>query len=481
MASTAQNTIYLFISHIYQKLIAFIYFLLLARYLTVENFGKLAFVLSFVGIFSILIDFGLGPVLTREIARDKEKTKEYLGNILGFKLFSSIITFALVIFIINILNYSFIIKNLIYLAGFSMIFSSFTGSFLQTLRGFFNFKYEAIGMMIHQTVVLIIGIILMSLGAGVVLMLMPYIFGQLVYLVISLAFLKRKICFFPRFIFNWQIIKKLLKGSFPFFIAGAFTALYINIDTVILSNLTNDQFVGLYSVAKKLPNALLVLIPAVFSGAIYPVLSRHFVQSQSNLSNVFQEATFYIVLITLPIFFGALVLAKPIIVLFFGINYLPAVSALKILTLAIPFTFLDMIMVSLLNACNRQKINMINQGIGLIIIIIASIILIPFYQYKGAAIAFFISYLIIFGLEFYWALKLVDFDKRYLIKKTGGSLFASLIMAGIILFFREKVHLAFLILIGMIVYSVAIYLIGVLKREDIARIKNLILPLKPLV
>ena len=94
--SVARNTTYYTAALIFQKILAFIYFSLIARFLGVEDTGKYTFALTFTTLFAIFIDLGLGPVLTREIAKAKEKTGQYLSNILALKIPLTCITYLLV-------------------------------------------------------------------------------------------------------------------------------------------------------------------------------------------------------------------------------------------------------------------------------------------------------------------------------------------------------------------------------------------------
>ncbi|MDD3101635.1 MAG: flippase [Patescibacteria group bacterium] len=474
MSSTAKNTLYLFFARIYQKLTALFYYFLLARYLGVADFGKITFTLSFVAIFAAFIDFGLNALLARETAREKSKTKIYLGNILGIKFIFSILIFAVVFIVINLLHYPIITKNLIYLGTIFIILCLFADTLYFAFRGYFNFKYEAVGIIINQTIVVAAGLIFMKLKFGLLLIFMPYIFGSLFYLINALVLFKRCTGFKLKLFFDQSFIRNLLKVSFPFFIAGLIGVLYINIDTVLLSRLADDRAMGWYNAAKRLILSLLFLIPIPLSAAIYPTLSRHFISSRQDFSRVFQEAIFYLFLILCPIFLGTLILARPIISLLYGNDYLNAVAVLQILILAMPLMFFDNLVISLLNASNRQKNNMINQGIGLVLLIIFSFILIPLFSQRGAAIAYLLSYIILFILEIYWVLKLVNFKEKYFFKKMSKILLSGLIMAGGLLIFKTRLNVVFSTLLGIIIYGAFIYFLGVIKRGDILEIKNLI-------
>ncbi|MFA6145796.1 MAG: flippase [Patescibacteria group bacterium] len=475
MASTTKNTFYLLVAQVYQKMMAAVYYFILARYLGVENFGKYMFVFALVGMLLIFIDFGFSGVMTREIARDKEKTQKYLNNILGFKLVVSLLSCLIIFFLVRLLHYSVIIQNLTYLVVISSILGSFGSTFYQVFRGHFNFKYEALGTILSQTTLVVVGVILMKLKVNLLLMILPYICANAIFLINSLKFFKRQTGIWFKFTFDLLEIKQLMKLSLPFFIAGIFATLYLNIDTILLSHLGNDTMVGLYNAAKKLPNVILALIPAAFSSAIYPALSKHFFSSKQETSRIFQEALFYLLLIILPIVFGTIILSDSLITLFYGPNYLPASIILKILILALPFTFFDILAITLLNACNRQKVNMINQGIGVSVLIIFAIILIPRLAQIGIAIAFLISYLFLFVIELCWVLKLIKIHKRYFIMKIGGIFLSCLIMSGLIMFLQNKCHLVVLILIGIGSYFLSACLLKIISKEELIKVKSLIL------
>lgn len=66
----AKNTSYLTLALVIQKVISFLYFVILARNLDPEFLGKYYFAISFTTIFAIFIDFGLVNYLTRETAKD---------------------------------------------------------------------------------------------------------------------------------------------------------------------------------------------------------------------------------------------------------------------------------------------------------------------------------------------------------------------------------------------------------------------------
>ena len=224
---------------------------------------------------------------------------------------------------------------------------------------------------------------------------------------------------------------------------------------------------GWYNAAQKLTNAFLLLIAGSLSSALYPSLSYYFVRSKQKLSRLFTQAVFYLMLITIPLVFGLLILARPIILFIYGPEYLAAVLILILLAFSIPFMFLDFIIAALLNACEKQKINTLIHGLGVGIFIILNLILIPIYAHLGAAGAVLGGFLIIFALEVYWSRKLVKIDRNYLFKRMGLIFLASLMMGIILLLIKDKTHILFSVISGILVYFVFSYIFGLVQKKEI--------------
>src|SRR3990167_1502861 len=114
ITNLAKNTSYFTLALVLQKIISFSYFIIIARALGPEDLGKYYFAISFASIFSILIDIGLTNVLTREIAKEKNKANNYLGSVMAVKLPLSLITGLIIVIFAHLLGYSELVKTLIY-------------------------------------------------------------------------------------------------------------------------------------------------------------------------------------------------------------------------------------------------------------------------------------------------------------------------------------------------------------------------------
>jgi len=139
----AKNTSVLGAAKAISMILGLILAIFIARFIGDANLGKLGFAQSFTAILVIFADIGLSSVTVREIARDKELTSKYLGNIFIIKLIFSIGTLGLIVLIINLMHYPVDMTKVVYLIGLSSILGTFSEFLRSIFRAFEKMEFEA--------------------------------------------------------------------------------------------------------------------------------------------------------------------------------------------------------------------------------------------------------------------------------------------------------------------------------------------------
>ena len=473
-SKVARNTGFLTIAFVFQKILSFFYFAYIASYLGSENIGKYSWALAFTGIFALLIEFGLGPVLTREIARDKDKAKSYLANVIGIKLLLTVLIIGSLLLTLSLLGRDQLTEQLVYLAIAIIILDSFTFTFYSIFRAYQILAYEAVGVVIYQTIIVSAGVLSIIFGFYLKSLVTAVLLGSIFNLIYSLSLLIRKAKIKPTIRFDRNVIKKLIKIAFPFALAGIFYKLYTQIDTVLLGIIAGDRYVGWYTVASKFSISL-TFIPGAVAMSFFPAMSAYFISSKEKLAHTFEQAMVYLMLISLPITAGALVLADSLILKLYGPAFEASIMALRIIIIGLTFAFLNYPVGNLLNACNRQTLNTINMGIATLFNIIANIVLIKYYDYIGASIASLATAVLLVSLGIPWVGKIAPYSKKLLFTKFVKGVLSAGLMALVIWLLQPYIHLIFIIPIGIIVYFVVLYLARGVTREDLSTIHRSVL------
>lgn len=462
----AKNTSYFTIANVLQKIIAFFYFAYIGRLIGPDNLGQYTFALSFTTIFSIFVDIGFEKVLIRESAKKLERAQDYFSNVLGIKIPLAALSILFIFLIAHFQNYPMLTRQLIYIAAFLMALDSFNLSMECVLRGHQNLKYESISVVVCQLITLVVGvggilvlhdirILIIALFAGSL-----FRFGYAMYALIS----RYKI--YPKIKYEKDTIKFLIKTAIPFAIAGIFLKVYSYADTILLYNLCDSKAVGLYSLPYRATTAF-QFIPMAFTAALLPALSHFYVSSRDLLRKAFEKAIFYLTIISIPISFGTIALSREIILKFFGSAYEPSIIALQILMCNLIFLFLDFPAGTLLNACDREKVNTVVMGIAMILNIVSNLILIPWISYKGASISMIVSTLFLAITRLSYSYKITKFDVKGMFIKIFKTLAAGLIMFFAVIYIKPYLNLYLTVFVGALVYSAALYLFGGIKKRDI--------------
>jgi O-antigen/teichoic acid export membrane protein len=472
--SVARNTTILTIASICQRLLAFVYFTIIAREIGAENLGKYSFALSFAMIFTIFVDLGLTSAMVREVAKTKEKLKEFTNAVFGAKVLLSVFTYGLIFAVINIMNYPEMTRNFVYLAAISLILDSFHLTFYGVFRGNRNLKYESIGLVLGQLIVLGFGMAVVYLNLSLYLLFGALISGSIFNIIYSAILVKLKENFFPRPVFDKESFKYLFKISISFALAGIFVKIYSYLDTVLLSYLKGDLAAGWYSIPIKLTLAF-QFIPMALVASLYPTMSYYYSSSKERLEGVFLKGMRYLMFIAVPLAFGLYVISDKIILTLYGTEYIPSILPLKILAFGLIFAFLSFPVGSLLNACDRQKTQTKILGATMIINIILNSILIYYYGVIGASITAFISYLFLVVAGMVQARKIVKYNILYLSKISIQSIFASVLMASTVYLLKPYAGFVTLAIVGILIYPVYLCLMGGVEKEDIGYLRKIFL------
>ncbi len=468
ISNIAKNTSFFTLALVLQKIISFSYFAILARNLGPIELGKYYFAISFTTIFAIFIDLGLANVLTREVAKQKNKAQDLLGSVLAIKIPLAVLTVLAVVIIINLMDYPTLTRQLVYISSVSMVLDSFTSIFFAVVRGFHNLKFESLAVIFFQLIVLTIGLTVLKMKLGLLFLMGALAAASVFNFCYSLTVLKLKWRLRIRPHWEKRLIRAIIAIAIPFALFAIFQRLYVYLDTVFLSKLAGDYYVGLYQIAFKIIFALQFL-PMAFMASLYPAFATYWKQNREQLVVSFERAINYLIIISLPISVGIIVLADKIISVFKA-GYGEAILPLRLIMIALIFIFINFPIGALLNACDRQKINTRNMGLALAISIILNLILIPKAQAVGAAVTVVLTNALMFILGAVWVPRIIKVRPRKILTVFWRVLLAAGVMAAVALFLKGVLNIFLVVAISGLFYLLVLFFLGGFKKEDVFNI-----------
>ncbi len=471
------NSAFFLTALVMQKVLSFVYFTILARSLGPEYTGQYFFAISFATMFAVLMDFGLSPVLIREVARNQQDQQRWFQQIFSLKL---LFTLLAVIFLL-IINWTVFandpVQPLIYLTTLIVVIDSFTLLFYAFIRGQQNLKFESIGTIIFQLIVMVFGLTLLYFNRNLLLLITVLGLASLFNLVFSGLILVGKFQAKLKLLFDQELIKKIFWISLPFALAAIFAKVYAYIDSVLLKILLGNVEVGLYSVAYKITFAF-QFIPLAMVAALYPAFTHLYQQQSNELSRVFVRSFNYLGFIALPLSAGIIALAPEIIHQIYSSEYAWSVWPLQILIASLPFLFINFTLSSLLNATNRQAVNTRNLGLVMVVNIILNLVFIKEWGVVGASFASSVSTLILFILNLFYAWPLGQ-GRLYDLKPLFKSLLLALLMGLAVVYLKDNIFWPLTIVIGGGIYLLFMFAWQVVTVSELKFLRDSLFVKKP--
>jgi len=464
--SVARNTTVLTSAYILQKVFAFVYFTMVARYIGPGDVGKYAFAVSLTTLLAIFMDLGLTPVMIRELAKDHLKTNEYSRVILTVKVFLGILIYIIAQIIVRFLHKDPVTISMVTFTGIAMVLDSFTLTLWGILRSKHNLLHESISTIFNQVIITVVGLAGLYLHFPLTVLAIALAFGSAFSFGYSLTvnLVYKYIVLKPYFHFNTLV--QQLRESIAFALAGIFTRVYSYLDQVLLSLMVGNVVLGWYSVAYKITFAFQFL-PSAFAASIYPAMSAAAKHDPARLSKLFERSMYFLALLSIPLSVGIFVIAPRAVTYFYGSRFLESILPLQILILALPAVFLSFPVGAMLNSTGKQHINTINLGITMVINVVANLILIPRFQQVGASIAATMSLYYLLTSNWMFVGVVANYSRSFLAKKIFGISIAALFMGALAYAVLQlRLPLLLSIVSAAALYVVILYGFKIVTVED---------------
>lgn len=465
--SIAKNTSYIIIGNIIFRILSLFITIYLARYLDVEGFGKLNFILTYISTFAILSSLGTERILIREISRDMLSAPRLLGNTFIIRVGLSIFAIIMSIVIINLFHYPQETIDYIYLASFILIFSSFSEFYSSIFQSKLKMEYETYSKIISKIIYIILIFLIIVYQGTLKQIIIITAFSEFIKLFLIYIFSLKIISI--EFDIDLSICKYLIKESIPIAISTFLGMIYFSITILMLSYISGDISVGYYSAALKLSDPFIIIAQAL-SMSLFPIMSRSFIDAKAVFEKTFYTGFKLVFLTSIPITVGIFLLADKFILLIFKIEYFNSILTLQILIWSMMLISFSSITLTSLISMNKQKINVIISLVCLIVNIILNYVLIPKLDFNGAAISSLFISLILFLMSYYFVTK--TFSKHIDYGPLAKIILSASIM-GLYITLFSNMNLIVLILTSITIYILLIFLLKIFNEDEMNRFNKI--------
>ena len=472
MSLVFKNIFWLTISRAAALVFLFLAYTQLFRYLGPFGSGQHQFVLSYVMIFGIVVDFGVQQFMTKKMSEDEQNTQKYFHNFIVFEVIAALALYILLLSIAYFRGFEPLIFKAVAITGLGMVVNALCYPFLSVMTARQDLKKVALINFLNSLVNITIIFLAIWLKKYIIFLAgIQVVFGVLDFILYRIFITKhlpkpRVPAAFENF--DFSIIINILKAAWPFALLVGFSAIYNRIDVIIITKLLDYKQTGLYTAAYKFFD-IMNFFPASVSHVLFPVLAG--LMAKNLIFDVKATLEKYLKLMVaaaLPMAVGGTLLSKQLMQLLAGKEFGASGPVLSILVWSIAILFIYIPVNSLIISQLTKKAMLVT-GANVLINIVGNIILIPSYGIKGAAIMTVVSEAIQGIFYFYFVRKnITDFAFASILWKPA---LASTIM-GLAVWQVRGMNLGISLAIGAGVYALCLLMLGFVKKDDLIFLKS---------
>jgi len=376
---------------------------------TVQNvvgageYGLFYSLFNFSLLLNIVLDLGFTNFNNREISRHSQLLSKYFSNIVAVK---TILAFAYCIFcLITALVMGYDGRH-IFLLSFLVLnqfLSSFILYFRSNLSGLQLFKTDSFLSILDRLLMIIIcSVLLWGNISNFHFSIEWFIYAQTISYLLTFTFsfllVLSKATYF-RIRFNKAFLISIFKKSYPYALLVLLMTLYSRIDSVMLERLLVNGNIesGIYAQAFRIVDAV-NMIPFLFAGLLLPMFSK-MIKNQESTQPLVGFAFSLLFIPALAISVTCIIYRAELMELLYHEHATESSMLLGILMVSFLLISINYILGTLLTANGSLKELNYIAFTGVAISLALNLLLIPYYQSKGAAIANLVTQLAVSVLQ----------------------------------------------------------------------------------
>jgi len=299
----------------------------LAHLLAPEYFGQVALATLAIEYLSVLSDLGLGAALVQRQGNINKYANVAFTLNLSVGIFLSLVSYFIAPYVANFFGEPLVAPVLRWL-GLTFLISAIGSIHKILLQKNLNFQRKIIPEIGNTLIKGIVSIAMAFAGFGV----WSLVFGQILGTSIATTLLWIIMPWRPKILWDKEIGKELFNFGFPVMGNNTITTWEENFDYFIIGLMYSSADLGVYTLAYRLPQALVLSILWTMTDVLFPTFSS--LQDQKDkLKTAFLSVLKYVELLVTPLCLGMFIAADPLIRVLFGEQWIDAIPILRALSL----------------------------------------------------------------------------------------------------------------------------------------------------
>lgn len=391
MATVSKNILWQSIAAFLQIYTGGIVFILLAKIMTIEDFGIVSFGFSFSTLLATCLDFGQSLMIMKDYPQKLFPSSVYILNSM-FQKIGLILVFCTLFFVYLTLFYSdewLVIGQLFILFAIVSAYLLYLQAILRVQN---RFKDATVSITIYAIFISILVYLIYTEHITTVEFITYMIVARLGQLGITLLLCKE---IFIRKWFSIDVQKHLLKYSWSYGAHFIFGTFYFTVDTQIIALLLSAEDVALYQSIFRIIYIFLI-VSDVASNVLLPYLSSKYAKDQI-IDKLSGNILYLLLVLGCSLFLFFTFFYKEIITVLYTPEYVKAYPLVLPLSIVILLRTSSSIFGTLLTISNNQVNRVKVVFLSMVFSISLNFLLIPYYGIVGSAWISVLVHLLLFA------------------------------------------------------------------------------------
>ncbi len=407
-----KNASWIIVCKIIQAIISFFIGMFTARYLGPPNYGLINYAASITAFLIPVMQLGMRSIMVNELIHHPKREGAVLGTGIVMCIGSALLSvFGIFAFTMIADRGEPVTITVCVLYSGSLIFQA-----VELIELWFQAKllskYSSVAALGAYAVVSLLRIYLLVTKQSVQWFAFSYLLDYLLIALILVFFYRRN--HGQRFAFSFSLGKDMLSRSKYYIVSTMMVAIFAQTDKIMIKQMLDEAQTGYYSAA-----ITLITATGFVYNAIIDSMRPSILEAKKNQSPDFEDkmCLLYSVItyISLAQCLAMTLLAKPIILIIYGEEYLHSVSVLRIATWYVTFSYYGMVRNVWILAEQKQRYLWIINLSGALMNIVLNFILIPYIGIIGAAVASLVTQ-IFTNVFINYIIKPIRYNNRLMLK-----------------------------------------------------------------
>jgi O-antigen/teichoic acid export membrane protein len=446
--------------------------LLVARQLGAEGLGKYAVLVAYLQIFQMLAVMGMHRLTVREMARQPSELRRWFQHLVVSQLLGAGGSAVVLILAARLLRHPADTTHALSVAALSLFPFAISSAVESALQAREQMSFTALAQTVARSIQVTGSAVLLLTGRGIEAIAWMMVVGQCIVAIVEVG-IARWMGLWHGFRVELGTVWRLFRQSIVFFAQSISVVLFSKLDVLILSQVMGEKATGLYNAAFLIVRVI-NFISASYSEALYPVLSRLFVEARERFEIFLRKSLLLGMTLALLVVVVLLLVAEPLVgLLYQGREYEASVHLLQIVAPLVVVATWNALLPKALMASGLQHRSLVVSGVKLGTGLVYYCVLTVWLGAAGTAIATVLASLTAAVLNTYFVNKKVCSLDLLTLAVKPCAISATLL---IVLLVVNDLAWPGSVVGGILCYALSLFVFRVVSIEDVRLFREIVWP-----